>query len=92
MKERRIAVMFMDIVNFTTICERLREQNVVVSNILTAFFRENVHTLTSHGATIDKFIGDCIMCFWGAPLAIDYMCFRGNVCRPFCHLHHSAGW
>eukprot|EP00658_Telonema_sp_P-2_P082920 TRINITY_DN8852_c0_g2_i5.p1 TRINITY_DN8852_c0_g2~~TRINITY_DN8852_c0_g2_i5.p1 ORF type:complete len:614 (+),score=162.24 TRINITY_DN8852_c0_g2_i5:210-2051(+) len=75
MRERRLTLMFVDIGGFTTMCEELNNA-AVISELLTLFFSANTKRLQAHGATIDKFIGDCIMCFWGAPLRVDNPNFR----------------
>ena len=75
MRERKLTLMFVDIAGFTTICEEISNASIV-SELLTLFFSANTKRLQAHGATIDKFIGDCIMCFWGAPLRVDNANFR----------------
>ena len=52
-------IFFLDIVGFTTLCESLPPSTVV--RFLNTFFEEIVPTLMRHGASIDKFIGDCVM-------------------------------
>ena len=53
------SILFLDIVGFTTLCESMAALDVV--RFLNTFFDEVVPTLTRHGASIDKFIGDCVM-------------------------------
>ena len=68
--ERRVlSVLFADLVGFTSMSERL-EPEVLVS-LLNRYFEEATQVLSEHGATLDKFIGDAIMCFWNAPLPHD---------------------
>ena len=59
--------MFGDLAGFTTMSEHLSPENVaaILNRCLSAVTPIVVH----HGGTVDKFIGDCIMAFWGAPLA-----------------------
>jgi DNA-binding response OmpR family regulator len=52
-------IFFLDIVGFTTLCERMAPLAVV--RFLNAFFDEVVPVLTRHGGSIDKFVGDCVM-------------------------------
>ncbi|MEN9799847.1 MAG: hypothetical protein RL653_3544 [Pseudomonadota bacterium] len=52
-------IFFLDIVGFTTLCETLSPLAVV--RFLNTFFDEVVGMLTRRGASIDKFIGDCVM-------------------------------
>ena len=40
-----------------------------LAELLNTYFTEMTHVLREHGATIDKYIGDAIMAFWGAPIA-----------------------
>ena len=76
MEKRKLAVLFVDIANFTGLCERFDRDRQTLSKILTHFFRQATHILLRNGSTIDKFIGDAVMAFWGAPLAIDEPCTR----------------
>lgn len=63
--EADISVLFADIVGFTALSERLRPDEI--AELLNRFFEEMLHPLFSTGGTLDKFIGDCIMAFFGAP-------------------------
>ena len=63
---RTLTVLFADIAGFTGLSERLGDQVIpLLSNYLDIMSRE----VASHGGTIDKFIGDAVMAFWGAPAA-----------------------
>ncbi len=64
-EERPIATLFSDIVGFTTFSEK-NPPSVVLGNLNTIF--ENLSELIfNYSATLDKYIGDAIMAFWGAP-------------------------
>jgi adenylate cyclase len=61
---RALTVLFADIAGFTGLSERLGDQIIpLLSSYLDTMSRE----VSSHGGTIDKFIGDAVMAFWGAP-------------------------
>jgi adenylate cyclase len=61
---RTLTVLFADIAGFTGLSERLGDQIIpLLSSYLDTMSRE----ISSHGGTIDKFIGDAVMAFWGAP-------------------------
>jgi len=63
---RTLTVMFADIAGFTGLSERLGDQIIpLLSSYLDTMSRE----VSSHDGTIDKFIGDAVMAFWGAPAA-----------------------
>ena len=63
---RNLTVLFADIAGFTGLSERLGGQIIpLLSSYLDTMSRE----VSSHGGTIDKFIGDAVMAFWGAPAA-----------------------
>lgn len=64
-RECQLTVMFSDIRNFTTMSERHSAQEIM--QILENYFAGQVDVLFKHRATLDKFIGDAIMAFWGAP-------------------------
>lgn len=65
-RKTRLTVLFADIVGFTSISEKLSPQE------LTAFVNEYLTEMSAvirnHGGTLDKYIGDAIMAFWGAPV------------------------
>jgi adenylate cyclase len=63
---RTLTVLFADIAGFTGLSERLGDQIIpLLSGYLDTMSRE----VSTHGGTIDKFIGDAVMAFWGAPAA-----------------------
>jgi adenylate cyclase len=67
--ERVVAIMFTDIVGFTPICERMTAQEIAT------FINHHLTLITAcvehEGGTVDKFIGDAVMAFWGAPARME---------------------
>lgn len=63
---RELTLMFTDLANFTTLSERLTAEATV--EVLTEYFNAMTPIIHRHGGTVDKFIGDAVMAFWGAPL------------------------
>ena len=61
-----LTVLFADVRNFTRLAERIepRELSALMNELLTALTR----VIHRHDGTIDKYMGDAIMAFWGAPL------------------------
>ncbi|MEB3295111.1 MAG: adenylate/guanylate cyclase domain-containing protein [Synechococcales bacterium] len=63
--DREISILFADIVGFTALSERLSPRQV--ADLLNHLFEEMLQEIFLLGGTLDKYIGDCIMAFFGAP-------------------------
>lgn len=66
-QRRDMSVMFMDIRGFTSIAETLTPAQL--SELMTQVLSPVTRIIHEHGGTIDKYMGDAVMAFWGAPLA-----------------------
>jgi len=63
---REVTLLFSDIRNFTTLSETRKPEEVIA--LLNRYFSLQVDVVFKHNGSLDKFIGDCIMGIWGAPL------------------------
>ena len=64
-----ISVMFMDVRGFTTLSESMSANPQALTRLINIILDEASEVIMAHGGTLDKFIGDCVMAFWNAPLA-----------------------
>ena len=64
-----LTVLFSDITGFTSIAELMTPEELMLH--LSEYFDELTKILTRHRGTVDKYIGDAIMAFWGAPVHDD---------------------
>ncbi len=69
-----IAVLFVDIRGFTSMSEVLSPEEVV--EILDRYLTLTSQCIFKNKGTLDKFVGDCTMAFWGAPLPQDDIIYK----------------
>ena len=63
--KKNLVMLFSDIRNFTTYCETLDPETIV--EYLNIYFTYMVDVIFSYGGTVNKFVGDMIVCMFGAP-------------------------
>ncbi len=63
--KRDLTILFSDIEGFTTWSEKLKPEELIL--VLARYFSGMTRIIMRHQGTVDKFIGDAIMAFWGAP-------------------------
>jgi adenylate cyclase len=69
-ENKEITVMFTDIRGFTKLSEGLDPQ--ALTHVINAFLTPMSKAIKDHQGTIDKYIGDCIMAFWNAPMDVPH--------------------
>ena len=67
-EEKEMTIMFTDIRSFTTLSENLSPTQV--TDLLHDYFTPVTRSIINNQGTLDKFIGDAVMCFWNAPLDV----------------------
>jgi len=65
-EEKFITILFSDIRGFTSVSEKLSPQKLV--GMLNQYFNAMSEEILKHKGVLDKYIGDAIMAFWGAPV------------------------
>ncbi len=64
-KVKELTIFFSDIAGFTTIAESVKPAALV--ELLGGYLDEVTRVIAAHHGTVDKFLGDGVMAFWGAP-------------------------
>ena len=75
-EERELTVMFTDMADFSARCEDMSAKEVAA--FINDHFAEIPRCIEAEGGTIDKYIGDAVMAFWGAPDTLE------NTAAPAC--------
>jgi class 3 adenylate cyclase len=83
MDSKRCAMLFEDIANFTTICEKVPPP--ALSRAVRVYFERMSRLVALHGGIVDKFIGDCVMAVWGAPCDVSHPEVRAALCALAFH-------
>jgi adenylate cyclase len=65
-RSAEVSILFADISGFTTVAETKKPEEV--AEFLSNFFSAAVDSIFAYGGTLDKFIGDAVMAFFGAPI------------------------
>ncbi len=65
-EKRDMTAFFLDIAGFTTISEKLTPQQL--TKMMNTYLSGFTDVILRHDGVVDKYIGDCIMAFWNAPL------------------------
>tara|TARA_Y100000748_G_scaffold216349_1_gene181592 strand:- start:997 stop:2922 length:1926 start_codon:yes stop_codon:yes gene_type:complete len=68
---RIMTFLFCDIRGFTPISEKYKGNPAGLTKLINRFLTRMTDVIISNGGTIDKFMGDCIMAFWNAPIEND---------------------
>lgn len=68
-ENREMTVLFYDVRGFTTISEGIHPKEL--TKLMNEYMTPMTYVIQKHRGTIDKYIGDAIMAFWGAPLPDD---------------------
>lgn len=65
---KQLTFLFSDIRGFTPISEKYQKDPQGLTTLINRFLDNQTKIILKHGGTIDKYMGDCIMAFWGAPV------------------------
>ncbi len=92
-EKRELSLFFSDIAGFTTLSESLDPDTL--AEYLGHYFEGVTAVLQNHRGTVDKFIGDAIMAFWGAPLDVpnhaQLACRAALECQEFLERARADG-
>ena len=77
-ERKELSILFSDIRGFTSLSEKLKPEEVV--ELLNEYFKEMTEVIFNWEGTLDKFVGDAIMVFWGAPIAQEDHAYRAVAC------------
>ena len=67
-ERKDMTFLFCDIRGFTPISETYKDNPEGLVELINQFLTNQTNIILKHGGTIDKYMGDCIMAFWNAPI------------------------
>lgn len=68
-RKTEITILFADLEGFTTLSEKLPPEQLV--RIICQYLNLGTQAVISENGTVDKYIGDAVMAFWNAPIAVE---------------------
>jgi len=86
-RTKKVAVLFADIRGFTSISEKVSNDRLV--RMLNDYLSMMSSACERYGGTVDKFIGDCVMAYWGAPEQDDDPVY--HACLAAAEIRRRAG-
>ena len=82
-QERELSILFTDIAGFTSISEELKPEGLMLQ--LSEYLGLLAEIIRTHSGTVDKYLGDGVMAFWGAPVLSEHhasdACWAALECR-----------
>ncbi|HOX21930.1 MAG TPA: adenylate/guanylate cyclase domain-containing protein [Elusimicrobiales bacterium] len=81
-EKRDMTVLFLDIAHFTTISEKMDPE--ALTNFLNKYLSSLTDVILKNDGVVDKYIGDCIMAFWNAPLDVKRHRYMGCLSAIEC--------
>ncbi|MEQ9643122.1 MAG: adenylate/guanylate cyclase domain-containing protein [Alphaproteobacteria bacterium] len=84
---KNMTFMFSDVRGFTAISETFKSNPQGLTNLINRFLTPMTNTIMARRGTIDKYMGDCIMAFWNAPL--DDPDHVQNACESALAMQHE---
>ena len=70
-EQKELSILFADLRGFTTVSESFKDDPATLTSIINRILTPLTDIVHAHAGTVDKYIGDCIMAFWNAPLDVD---------------------
>lgn len=67
-ERRNLSILFCDVRGFTTLSEKLKDEPERLTALINRLLDPLSEAVLKEGGTIDKYMGDCVMAFWNAPL------------------------
>ena len=67
-ERRNLTILFCDVRGFTSLSERLKDEPERLTALINRLLDPLSEAILAEGGTIDKYMGDCVMAFWNAPL------------------------
>lgn len=96
-ESRELTVMFCDMRGFTRMSEQMAPTELQA--LLNTVFNQLTEIISAHRGTVDKYMGDCVMAFWGAPVdspdhaaqAVSAALEMTNAVRAINEAHRTSG-
>jgi len=84
-EKKNLTILFADIAGFTTFSETKTPEELV--KFINMFLSEMTEVILENEGTLDKYLGDAIMAFWGAPLVVENHAVMA--CRTACRMQEK---